>query len=106
MYFEVSDETMKKRLLKRGETSGRSDDNEETIAKRVATFHEVSEPVIDHYRQKDKLLAVRHSLLRSVRIWTSISRDFLQVYTIVAGFFLLGTTSHNLITNNEVLRLS
>merc|ERR1712176_404519 len=31
LYFEVSDETMTQRLLKRAETSGRADDNEETI---------------------------------------------------------------------------
>ena len=30
-------EEMKKRLLKRGESSGRSDDNEETIVKRFRT---------------------------------------------------------------------
>ena len=103
VYFEVSDETMKKRLLKRGETSGRSDDNEETIAKRVATFHEVSEPVIDYYRQKDKLLAVRHFPFFSAN-WPLISRDFLQMYSISASFFLLWTTWHHLIIRNEATK--
>ena len=37
MFFKCSLETMEKRLLKRGETSGRSDDNAETIKKRFKT---------------------------------------------------------------------
>ena len=47
--FDVSDETMASRLIKRGETSGRSDDNEETIKKRLATFHEQTDPTIEFY---------------------------------------------------------
>lgn len=49
VYFEVKDETMVQRLLERGKTSGRADDNEETIKKRVETFHKESEPVIGKY---------------------------------------------------------
>ena len=52
LYFEVSDETMTQRLLKRGETSGRVDDNVETIKKRLDTFHKHSEPVIAAYASK------------------------------------------------------
>ena len=52
LYFEVSDGTMTARLLKRGETSGRVDDNEETIKKRLATFHKHSEPMIVAYADK------------------------------------------------------
>merc|ERR1739849_28546 len=52
LYFEVSDETMTQRLLKRGQTSGRVDDNEETIKKRLDTFHKHSEPVIAAYAAK------------------------------------------------------
>merc|ERR1711881_244165 len=52
LYFEVSDETMTGRLLKRGETSGRADDNVETIKKRLDTFHKHSEPVMDAYASK------------------------------------------------------
>merc|ERR1712212_1101741 len=52
LYFEVSDDTMTQRLLKRGETSGRADDNVETIKKRLDTFHKHSEPVIAAYASK------------------------------------------------------
>jgi adenylate kinase family enzyme len=42
-------DVMEERLLKRGQTSGRADDNAETIRKRFKTFVEQSKPVIDHY---------------------------------------------------------
>ena len=49
LYLECSEETMLNRLLKRAETSGRVDDNEETIRKRFTTFQNQSVPVVDHY---------------------------------------------------------
>ena len=58
LYFEVQDDTMKSRLLKRAETSGRVDDNEETIAKRLKTFHEHTEPVIGYYTTENKVCKV------------------------------------------------
>ena len=58
MYVEASDETMTKRLLHRGQSSGRVDDNEETIKQRLKTFHEQTKPVIDHYSKLGKLKSV------------------------------------------------
>nr|CDS32281.1 adenylate kinase [Hymenolepis microstoma] len=58
LYFEVNEEMMKQRLLKRGETSGRVDDNEATIVKRLKTFEEKTVPVIDHYAKKNKVIKV------------------------------------------------
>ena len=46
---------MKKRLLFRGQSSGRVDDNEETIKQRLKTFHDVTEPVIEYYQKQNKL---------------------------------------------------
>ena len=40
---------MVKRLMKRGETSGRADDNEETIKKRLDLYYKATEPVIAFY---------------------------------------------------------
>ena len=48
--LECSEAEMRERLLERGKTSGRADDNEETIVKRFHTFVEQSKPVIDHYK--------------------------------------------------------
>ncbi|XP_078605176.1 uncharacterized protein LOC144878458 isoform X3 [Branchiostoma floridae x Branchiostoma japonicum] len=55
LYFECSDETMMERLLGRAKTSGRVDDNEETIKKRLTTFHNATEPVVQYYEDKKKL---------------------------------------------------
>lgn len=52
LYFDVPDDVMVERLLNRAKTSGRVDDNEETIKKRLATFHKHSEPVVDFYKDK------------------------------------------------------
>jgi len=52
LYFEVPDDVMVARLLHRAKTSGRADDNEETIKKRLVTFHTHSEPVIQYYKDK------------------------------------------------------
>ena len=43
---------LSRRLLVRGETSGRSDDNAESIRKRFRTFQEESKPIIDWYNEK------------------------------------------------------
>jgi len=48
LYLMCSDDTMKERLMSRQ----RSDDNEETIMKRLETFHNISEPVMAKYTKK------------------------------------------------------
>jgi adenylate kinase len=58
LYFEVSDETMKGRLMHRALTSGRVDDNEETIVKRLKTFHNHTTPVIDYYTEQNKVCKI------------------------------------------------
>lgn len=49
---------MSERLIKRGETSGRIDDNEETIAKRLVTFHEQTTPILGYYGKQGKLVTI------------------------------------------------
>lgn len=51
IFLDCPKEEMEKRLLKRGETSGRSDDNAATIIKRFDTFQRESLPVIDFYNK-------------------------------------------------------
>lgn len=62
LYFELSDAVMTERLLKRGETSGRVDDNAETIKKRLDTFNELSKPVVCHYEQRCKTINAERSV--------------------------------------------
>jgi adenylate kinase family enzyme len=49
---------MEERLLKRGETSGRADDNSETIKKRFQTYIEKTLPVIQYYETMNKVRKV------------------------------------------------
>jgi adenylate kinase len=58
--LEVSEEELVKRLLKRGETSGRSDDtNEEVIRKRFAVYKSETEPVAAYYKNAGKLERIK-----------------------------------------------
>ena len=52
LFFDCPMEVMEQRLLKRGETSGRADDNLAVIKKRFDTFVEQSMPVVEAYRSK------------------------------------------------------
>lgn len=47
--LEVADEELTKRLIKRGQDSGRSDDNAETIKKRLDVYHNQTSPLRDFY---------------------------------------------------------
>jgi hypothetical protein len=50
LVFTLTEEAAVARLIKRGETSGRADDNEETIRSRMAVFATDSQPVIDELK--------------------------------------------------------
>ncbi|KAJ0416644.1 adenylate kinase-domain-containing protein [Aspergillus carlsbadensis] len=58
LFLDTSEEVMEKRLLKRGETSGRDDDNAESIRKRFRTFVETSMPVVDAFETQGKVIKV------------------------------------------------
>jgi len=58
LFFACTEEVMLERLLGRAQTSGRADDNEETIKKRFKTFEDTSMPVIDYYREQNKVVEV------------------------------------------------
>ena len=57
---------MEARLLKRGESSGRSDDNRETIVKRFRTFVEDSMPVVENLEKREMLRKVEAGAEQSV----------------------------------------
>jgi adenylate kinase len=58
--LEVSEEELITRLMKRGETSGRSDDtNIETIKARIAEYHKKTTAVADYYHQFEKVASVK-----------------------------------------------
>ncbi len=56
--LEVSDDVLTERLLNRGKVSGRSDDNAETIAKRLAVYHSQTTPLKEYYINEGKYLRI------------------------------------------------
>lgn len=50
--IQVDEDELVRRLLERGKVSGRSDDNLETITKRIKTYNEQTTPVIDFYKKE------------------------------------------------------
>ncbi|SCU88552.1 LAME_0E00320g1_1 [Lachancea meyersii CBS 8951] len=58
LFFDCPENVMLKRLLERGKTSGRADDNTESIKKRFATFLDTSMPVVNHFEKQDKVVKV------------------------------------------------
>ena len=58
--LDVSEEELIKRLLKRGQTSGRSDDNNENVIKaRILEYHNKTAVVADYYKKFDKVVMVK-----------------------------------------------
>ena len=49
LFFDCPEEVMEGRLLERGKTSGRADDNIESIKKRFKTYVESTQPIIEAY---------------------------------------------------------
>lgn len=58
LYFDCPSEVLEERLLERGKTSGRADDNIDTIKKRLETYENMSKPAIEYYKKKGKLSEV------------------------------------------------
>jgi len=61
IYYKTTEEVMLSRLLERGKTSGREDDNVESIKKRFRTYEIDTMPVIEHYSAQDKVAEVDSS---------------------------------------------
>ncbi|PRP86270.1 UMP-CMP kinase family protein [Planoprotostelium fungivorum] len=75
LYFSVSEEELEKRLLNRGQTSGRSDDNIASIKKRFNTYKESTIPVIEYYAKQGK--AVKINGEKPVEeVWEEVKKEF------------------------------
>lgn len=58
--LDVTEDELVKRLEKRGQTSGRSDDtNEQVIRARITEYHNKTAPVADYYSKFDKVVMVK-----------------------------------------------
>ena len=71
LFFQLDDDVAKERLLGRAHEEGRSDDTPEVIARRLEIYHELTEPVVEHYRVTGKLVPLHAD--RSVNeVWSEI----------------------------------
>ena len=50
--LDVPEDELMERLIKRGKDSGRADDNEETIKKRLVVYHQQTQPLIEWYKRE------------------------------------------------------
>ncbi len=60
-FFDLDDETAKERALGRARDEGRIDDSPDSIARRLALYHEQTKPVVEYYRATGKLVPLRAS---------------------------------------------
>lgn len=60
LFLQVGDDELITRLLERGKTSGRVDDqNRETIQKRIEVYGNETAPVADYYKAKEKVSTIQ-----------------------------------------------
>jgi adenylate kinase len=58
LFFDLDDETATARALGRAREEGRADDTPEVLARRLAIYHEQTEPVVERYRAAGTLHAL------------------------------------------------
>lgn len=73
--LDVPEDELMTRLIKRGQESGRSDDNEETIRKRLAVYHNQTAPLIEWYE--------REGLHRHINGLGSLDRIFADICEVI-----------------------
>jgi adenylate kinase len=56
--IEVPEEKLIARIVERGKTSGRSDDNEVVMSNRLMVYFSQTQPVIDYYRKTKRLFSI------------------------------------------------
>jgi UMP-CMP kinase family protein len=79
LYFDCPQNILETRLLERGKTSGRADDNLESIKKRFVTFEQTSMPVVRHFESKGVLRKVDSSHPHPDLVYEEVKRIFTSV---------------------------
>ena len=57
-FFDLPDDVATERMLQRAVEENRPDDTPEVIARRLATYHSETEPIVEHYRVTGKLVTL------------------------------------------------
>ena len=58
LFFDLDDDTATQRMIGRAQEEDRGDDTPEVMARRLAIYHEQTEPVVDRYRELGTLWAL------------------------------------------------
>ena len=56
--LEVPEEELVDRMIKRGQQTGRADDNIDTIKNRLQVYHNQTKPLQQYYKEEDKYIAI------------------------------------------------
>jgi UMP-CMP kinase len=75
LFFDCPEEVMERRLLSRGESSGRSDDNLESIRKRFRTYMTETVPIIESFRAAGKIAQIRADAPVE-KVWAEVQEIF------------------------------
>jgi adenylate kinase len=74
LYLDVTEEELTKRILYRSLHSGRADDTEEVIKKRVEVYNQQTRPLLDYYRKQGKLVTI-HGMGTIDEVFDKISNE-------------------------------
>jgi len=78
LFFDLPDAVVTERMLRRAEEEGRADDTPEVIAERLRTYHEQTEPVVEHYRVTGRLVPLHGE--RSIdAVWAEVEEALERV---------------------------
>lgn len=75
LFFDCNNEICINRCLERGRSSGRTDDNRESLEKRIQTYQQSTRPIIDLYE--------KHGKVRTVDASRSVEEVFADVKAIL-----------------------
>jgi adenylate kinase len=78
LFFDLPDDVVTERMLRRAEDEGRADDTPEVIAERLRTYHEHTEPVVEHYRITGRLVPL-HAERTIDEVWSEVQDALEQV---------------------------
>ena len=95
--LDVPEDELMVRLIKRGKDSGRADDNEETIKKRLHVYHSQTAPLIDWYKNEKK-----YQHINGLGTMEGIFADICGAVDGLIVFFKYKSLDHDYIINQSM----
>ena len=78
LFFDLPDDIATGRMLRRAADENRPDDTPDVIARRLATYHEHTEPIVEYYRVTGRLVPL-HAERTIDEVWSEIQDALEQV---------------------------